>query len=172
MGAKQRAKRTAKKAEEPTVGPGTEVGAEPIETGARVQEAVRPVTEPEEKPMEPMADLLARAESAYTTYMEAQKKVARAYRGHELQHDSAYTEAERQANAVCNEEIEKALKVCEQAEQQAENAHREAIEQAKRNYEDSVRQALRVRQETVEHAWASRNGAIERAWKIFAKETD
>ncbi len=133
MDAKRRAKRTAKKAEEPAAGPVAEVAAEPIETGVRVQEeAVQSGAEPEEKLLEPMADVLARAESAYTTYMEAQKEVARAYRGHELQHDSAYTEAERQANAVCNEEIEKALGARERAAQQAEKTYREAIEQAKR----------------------------------------
>jgi len=79
MDAEQRAKRTAKKAKEPAAGTVAEVAVEPIETGARVQEeAVQPVAEPEEKPMEPMADVLARAESAYTTYIEAQKEVAKA----------------------------------------------------------------------------------------------
>jgi len=120
--------------------------------------------------VEPLEEILSRAEKAYTAYIEAQKEVARAYKRNEVQFDRAFVAASDRANAVYAEALQRAAREREMAEKAAEDAYRKALEQAKSAYESSVQQALKARDEAVLQAWNARKQAIDVAWKVFGKE--
>ena len=50
---------------------------------------------------DPLDEVLSQAEMAYTAYLEAQRKVALAYKHRERQEEKTYKEIERQANKAC-----------------------------------------------------------------------
>ena len=53
------------------------------------EEGLKPEAGTPERVTDPLAELLGRAQSAYTTYVEAQKEVARAYEEQERQLEKA-----------------------------------------------------------------------------------
>jgi len=120
--------------------------------------------------VEPLEEILGRAEKAYTAYIDAQKEVARAYKRNEVQFDKAFITAGDRANAVYTEALQKAAREREMAEKAAEDAYRKAMEQAKSTYESNAQQALKARDEAVLQAWNARKQAIDVAWKVFGKE--
>lgn len=120
--------------------------------------------------VEPLEEILRRAEKAYTDYIEAQKEVARAYKRNEVQFDKAFIAAGDRANAAYAEALQKAAREREMAEKAAEEAYRKALEQAKQTYQSSIQQALKARDEAILQAWNARKQAIDTAWKVFGKE--
>ena len=94
-----------------------------------------------EQVIDPLTELLGRAQSAYAAYMEAEKEVARAYKARERQVERSYKEAEQQANSACEAATEQALRVREKAEQQAEETCKKAKEKAMDVYQENVGQA-------------------------------
>jgi hypothetical protein len=120
--------------------------------------------------VEPLEEILGRAEKAYTAYIDAQKEVGRAYKRNEVQFDRSFAASGEKANASCTEAIQKAARDREMAEKAAEEAMRKAVEQAKTAYEATVQQALKARDEAVSNAWNARKQAIDSAWKVFGKD--
>jgi len=120
--------------------------------------------------VEPLEEILGRAEKAYTAYIDAQKEVARAYKRNEVQFDKAFVAAGDRASAAYAEALQKAARERGLTEKAAEDAYRKALEQAKTAYESSVQQALKARDEAILQAWNARKQAIDVAWKVFGKE--
>ena len=135
--------------------------------GDTEEQAVISTTEASEPVADPLAELLGRAERAYAAFLEAQREVARAYKGQEKQAEAAYRKAEQRANEACEAAMEQVLKARLQAEQGAEEAYRRARDEAAAVYQESVRQVLRDRKETMEQAWETSKQAVEQSWKIF-----
>ena len=65
-------------------------------------------------------EMRSQAELAHTAYLEAQRKVARAYKARELQEVDAYKEIEQQAYKAFEEALQEALKAREKSERDAE----------------------------------------------------
>ena len=72
---------------------------------------------------DPLNDLANQARTTYTSYLQAQRKVAEAYQERQRQGEKAYKEVEEQATNICVETIEKASQVREKAEQEAEEEY-------------------------------------------------
>ena len=119
----------------------------------------------------PITEVLARAEKAYTSYIEAQREVATAYRLHEEAAERAYKEAERLANSACEESIEEALRSRQKAEKQAEQIYMKALENTAVVYEGSLKQALQVRDEAIAQAWKANKEVTRKSWGVFQGNT-
>ena len=92
------------------------------------EQAPKPEDGTSEQVMDPLAELVGRAHSAYAAYADAQKQVARAYKERDQQLEKAYKQAEQQADSTYEETIEQALRDREKAEQQAEKVFEKARE--------------------------------------------
>ncbi len=139
--------------------------------------------------MGPLSEVLGKAQKAYSSYLDAQKEVAKAYKVNEIQLEKGYKEAEYQANRVYEDTIVRIMEVRQEAELQAEESHNQSIEQAmqvlhdaeaaytaelqhiKGNSEASMKESLKVRNDAVQKAWELRSRTIDRSWEIFLKET-
>jgi hypothetical protein len=117
--------------------------------------------------LDTLSEVRSLAEKAYQAYMDAQRRVATAYRERAYQEEKAYEEIEGKANRECTEAIEKAFKIRDKAEQEAEMAYQEAREKAAQLCQQKIEQALSVRSRTVQEAWVISRETSERIWKIF-----
>ena len=93
---------------------------------------------------------------AYSTYLEARKGLAEAFKQRVRQDQEAYREAE-QRYQLCEEAIEMAIKVREKAELDALDAYREdvdkAVNKASQAYKDKMKQARIECKQRVMDAW-------------------
>jgi transketolase len=112
---------------------------------------------------------------AYRAYIEAQRGLAKAFRGRERQGQEAYKDAERRYQ-VCEEAIERAMKVREKAERDALDIYRETVDSAVKKasdaYREKMRQALRDCKQTIEQTWrASMDTSAAEMTMIFHSDT-
>jgi vacuolar-type H+-ATPase subunit H len=119
------------------------------------------------RPSNPLEDLRKQAEVAYNSYVDAQRKMARAYRVTERSEVANYKEAEERANKVCDEAIQKAPLIRSQSEHDAREAYEKAVENAAKAFEETVEQALKVCRQTIQQEWQAANELSERMWDIF-----
>ncbi len=115
----------------------------------------------------PLEELRKQAESAYDTYLGAQRKVARAYREREKAEVITYKQVEEQANKDCDEAIRKAMDARNETEQAALQDYHRALDKAAKIYEQSVADSLRVCRDTIEQQWQVANELSEQIWNIF-----
>jgi hypothetical protein len=102
---------------------------------------------------------------AYRSYLEAQKGLAKAFRGRGLLYQEAYNDAERRYK-LCEEAMEKAVKEREKADRDAMDMYREtvdkAIEKASGVYREKLKQALMECKQKIDDAWiAARETSAE-----------
>ena len=102
------------------------------------EEVVKLTIEPPEQIMDPLTELLGRAQRAYADYISAQKEVARAYKEREQQVEKAYKEVEAQANKAWDKAVGQALAIREKAIQQAEETSKKASGKATEVYQENV----------------------------------
>ena len=135
--------------------------------GSADKKNLQSTREVSETTVDPINDLRAQAELAYNTYLEAQRKVARAYREFEQKEVNAHRQAAVQASNSCDRAIQQSMRIREKAEWEAEETYREAREKVAKAYKESVAQALRVCWKTIEQAWERSTEVSDRVWKIF-----
>ena len=119
------------------------------------------------KTFNPLEEMRKQAEMAYTTYLGAQQKVARAYRERERAEVLVYKETERDANKTCDDAIDAAASVRSAAERKAREEYEKALDAAQNAYRQSVAEALRSCRETIDRQWQVSNDMSEQIWKIF-----
>jgi hypothetical protein len=151
------------------------VVAEEVQTRKGMAKAQKEMAEvvPELYPRSsnPLEDLRKQAEEAYSSYLDAQRKMARAYRVTERNQVTGYKQAEDKANKICDETIEKAIVSRLQSEHEARDAYEKAIENAARTFKENVEQALKVCRQTIEHEWQAADELTGRMWEIFQGKT-
>jgi hypothetical protein len=121
--------------------------------------------EASETPANDFGGVEARIRPAYRAYLEAQKGLAKAFRGQECQDQEAYKDAERRYQ-VYEEAMERAMKAREKAERDALDIYREtvdkAVKKASDDYRERMKLALRECKRTIELVWkASRETSAE-----------
>ena len=119
----------------------------------------------------PLEDLRKQAEEAYNGYLDAQRKMARAYRVTERNQVTNYKQAEEKANKICDEAIERAIANRLDSENEAREEYEKAIENAARTFKETVEQALKVCRQTIEHEWQAADEITGRMWDIFQGKT-
>jgi vacuolar-type H+-ATPase subunit H len=115
-------------------------------------------------------ELMGQAQTAYESYLQAQKKVALAYQGRQRRVEESFKEIEEHAAKLCAVAIEKASRSLEKAEQEAEDMYKKAKLSGTQVYQESLNEALRIRRETVEQAWEEARRNSEKIWKVFQGE--
>ena len=115
----------------------------------------------------PLEDLRKQAEMAYTTYLDAQRKVANAYRERERAEVVLYKETEREANRACDQAIEAAASVRSAAQRRAREEYEKALETAESTYQQRVAEALYACRESIDRQWQAANELSEQTWNIF-----
>ena len=175
MNPKQQRRKVEIESEEKTTSPAPEAATESPE--AVVTQEVEPLTE-----------VLSRAQQAYQAYMDAQKEVAGTYRANELQMQEAYKEREVQGDKLCEQALElarsardearrratlvyqTAIEAAQKAQQEAEEAYEKALQELNNEYENRAKEALQERATSVAEAWKAHTDRLERAWKVYARE--
>ncbi len=132
-----------------------------------MEQMVEVPSEAPEEVSDPLAALMNQAQAAYTSYLQAQRKVAEAYQERQHQSETSYKEIEENAAKICTAALGKAERALEKAEQEADEACLKVRMEAKRVYQDSVNEALRLRDETIQQAWEETKRNSERIWKVF-----
>lgn len=115
----------------------------------------------------PLEELRKQAEAAYTSYLGAQRKVAKAYRQREQQEVSNYKLTEQQANKDCDDAIQQALAARTRTEKAARDAYEKAMEEASKDYDQKVTEALKSCRQAIENQWQIANELSEQIWTIF-----
>jgi hypothetical protein len=107
---------------------------------------------------------------AYRTYLEAQKHLAKAFKGRERLYQEAYNDAESRYK-LCEEAMEKAVKEREKAERDAMDMYREtvdkAIEKASGVYREKMKQALMECKQKIDDAWIAAQETSAEMTAIF-----
>ena len=119
----------------------------------------------------PLEDLRKQAEEAYNSYLDAQRKMARAYRVTERNQVTNFKQAEEKANKICDEAIEKAIVSRLESEHEAREEYEKVIENAAKTFKETVEQALKVCRQTIDHEWQAADELTGRMWDIFQGKT-
>jgi len=130
----------------------------------QVEEMVEEVTTNQTNPLE---DLRRQAESAYASYLGAQRKVTSAYRLREQEEVNNYKQVEQQANQTFDEVIQKAMAARIDRERAARENYEKELEKSAQTYNESVVEALKTCRETIEQKWQITRELSDQIWNIF-----
>lgn len=115
----------------------------------------------------PLEELRKQADLAYSSYLGAQRKVAKAYREREQAEVASYKEVEERANRECDETIKRALATRTERDRSAKELYEKALEASAHEYEAIVDEALKVCRQTVQQQWQVANELSDQIWNIF-----
>jgi cell division septum initiation protein DivIVA len=77
-----------------------------------MEQVVEIPSEAPEEVSDPLAALMSQAQAAYTSYLQAQRKVAEAYQERQRESETSYKEIEENAARICTAALEKAEHAC------------------------------------------------------------